>query len=81
LSKDNSTSSERTTIGRIAANTRWGNTLDRSAATAPARSALEQKFLDQADGDPVRAASVRKAYYARLNLASVKARRARKSAS
>lgn len=64
--------------GRIGAHISWANTTDRTARTAPARAALEQKFLDQADGDPVRAAHLRKAYFQRLALASAKARAARK---
>ena len=43
--------------------------------TAPARAALEQKFLDEADGDPVRAEHLRKAHFARLALKSAQARR------
>jgi hypothetical protein len=66
--------------GRIGAHISWANTVDRSARTAPARAKLEQKFLDEAGGDPMRAAHLRKAYYARLALASSKAR-ARKRAS
>lgn len=65
-------------LGRIGAHTSWANTKDRTARTAPARAALEQRFLDQADGDPVRAAHLRKAYYQRLALKSAQARRARK---
>lgn len=65
-------------IGRLGAHVSWGNTVDRSARTAPARAALDQKFLDQADGDPVRAAHLRKAYFARLALKSAQARRARR---
>lgn len=64
-------------LGRIGAQVSWGNTVDRTARTAPARAALEQKFLDQADGDPVRAASLRKAYYLRLAKKSADARRKR----
>lgn len=67
-----------TAWGRIGAHTRWANCKDRTAATAPARAALEQKFLDEADGDPVRAAHLRKAYFQRLALKSAQARRARK---
>ncbi len=63
--------------GSIGAHTSWANTTDRTARTAPARAALEAKFLEQADGDPVRAAHLRKAYYARLALKSAQARRAR----
>lgn len=71
----NGTQSERSAIGAIAAHLSWANTLDRSARTAPARAALDQKFLDQADGDPVRAAHLRKAHFARLALKSAQARR------
>lgn len=66
-------------IGRYGAHVSWANTKDRSARTAPARAALEQKFLDQADGDPVRAAHLRKAHFQRMALRSAEARRARKS--
>ena len=59
----------------IAAHESWAATSDRTARTAPARRAADQKFLDQADGDPVRAEHLRKAYYARLALKSAQARR------
>ena len=68
-------------LGRIGAHTSWANTKDRTARTAPARAALDQKFLDQAEGDPVRAAHLRKVYYARLALKSAQARRARAGGS
>jgi hypothetical protein len=64
-----------TAWGRIGAHTKWANTEDRSAATAAARRAFEAKFLEEAGGDPVRAEHLRRAYYARLALASAKARR------
>jgi hypothetical protein len=64
--------------GSLAAHVSWFNTTDRSARTAPARAALEAKFLEQADGDPIRAEHLRKAYFARLALASAKARAARR---
>lgn len=67
--------SERRLAARAAAHQSWGRTEDRSARTAPARAALEQKFLDQAAGDPVRAAHLRKAYFGRLALKSAQARR------
>jgi hypothetical protein len=57
----------------------WFNTLDRTARTAPARAALEQRFLDEADGDHVRAAHLRKAFYKDLALKSAKARARRKA--
>lgn len=61
----------------IAAHESWANTPDRTARTAPARAALDAKFLAQADGDLVRAEHLRKAYFLRLSLKSAKARRAR----
>ena len=66
--------------GRIAAHESWANTDDRTARTAPARAALDRKFLDQAGGDSVKAANLRKAHYARLALKSAQARRRRKTA-
>jgi hypothetical protein len=70
---------DRTNWGRIGAHVSWANTPDRTARTAPARAALEQKFLDRADGDAVRAEHLRKAYFARLALKSAEARRARRA--
>jgi hypothetical protein len=67
----------RTAIGRLAAHESWARTRDRTARTAKARQALENKFLAQADGDPKRAEHIRKAYYARLALKSAQARRRR----
>ena len=66
---------ERQLAASIAAHESWANTNDRSARTAPARAALDQKFLDAADGDPVRAAHLRKAHFARLALKSAQSRR------
>jgi hypothetical protein len=63
-----------------AAHESWAATTDRPARTAPARAALEQKWLDEAEGDPVRAEHLRKAYYLRMAAKSVQARRARKNA-
>lgn len=75
---DDDISAAASMLGRIGAQTSWANTIDRAARTAPARAALERKFLEQVDGDPVRAAHLRKAYFARLSLKSAQARRARK---
>jgi len=69
------TDSERKLQATIAAHESWAQTSNRSARTAPARAALQQRFLDAADGDPVRAAHLRKAHFARLALKSVQARR------
>lgn len=68
-------SSEASLHASIAAHTSWANTENRTARTAKARAALDQKFLDQAGGDPVRAASLRKAHFKRLALKSAVARR------
>jgi hypothetical protein len=60
---------------RIAAHESWANTTNRSARTAPARAALDAKFLAAADGDPIRAEHLRKAHFARLTLKSIASRR------
>lgn len=69
------TTSERQLAARVAAHTSWANTENRTARTAKARAALEAKFLEQAGGDPVRAANLKKAHFARLALKSAQARR------
>lgn len=70
-----SSDSERSLIGSIAAHASWANTEDRSRRTAPARAARDQRFLDAAGGDPVRAAHLRKVHFQRLALKSAQARR------
>lgn len=75
------TDSERVQASRLGAHLSWANTVDRSARTAPARAALDQKFLDAADGDPVRAEHLRKAHFARLALKSAQARRKAREAA
>jgi hypothetical protein len=60
---------------QIAAHESWGRTPDRAARTAPARRALEQKFLDMADGDHERAEHLKRAHYLRLSLKSAESRR------
>lgn len=72
-----STSTERSLVGSIGAHASWANTADRAARTAPARAALDAKFLQEAGGDPIRAAHLRKAYFKRLALRSAQARRAK----
>ena len=69
------TESERRLRSQIAAHESWAQTSDRSARTAPARAALDAKFLAQADGDPVRAEHLRKAHFKRLALKSAQSRR------
>ena len=69
----------RTLQARIAAHESWARTPDRSARTAKARQALEDKFLAEAGGDVKRAESARRAYYLRMAQKSAKARKARKA--
>lgn len=66
---------ERSIVGRIGAHKSWGNTEDRAARTANGRRAFEDKFLAEAGGDPRRAESLRREYFARLALKSAQARR------
>jgi hypothetical protein len=74
------TPAERSLRGKLASHTSWANTEDRTRRTAPARAALDAKFLVEANGDPKRAESLRKAYYTRLAFESAKARRERSQA-
>ena len=67
--------SEASLQASIAAEMSWANTPNRTIRTAPARAALDAKFLAQAEGDPVRAAHLRKAHFKRLALKSAVARR------
>lgn len=69
------TPAERALRARIASHESWAATPDRTARTAPARRALDAKFLAAADGDPVRAEHARKAHFARLALKSAQVRR------
>lgn len=69
------TPTERSLAASIAAHESWAHTPDRAKRTNAARAALEQKFLDAADGDPERAEHLRKAHFQRLALRSAQARR------
>jgi hypothetical protein len=62
---------------KVAAHMSWAKTVDRTKRTAPARAARDARFLVEADGDPQRAASLRKAYFAKLALKSAQARKRR----
>lgn len=73
--------SERQLAASIAAHESWAATPDRSARTAPARRALDAKFLEQAGGDPKRAESLRSAHYKRLALKSAQSRRRAREAT
>jgi hypothetical protein len=83
------TDATRTLRARAAAHQKWAVTGNRAAATEAARKAADDRFMTQAremhpglsEADlSVRAESLRKAFYSRLALASVTARRARKGA-
>jgi hypothetical protein len=65
---------------QIAAYRSWANTPDRTARTANGRKALEQKFLDENDGDPQRAAAARKAHFLELAQKSAQSRKHRREA-
>jgi hypothetical protein len=64
----------------MAAHESWGKTDDRSARTAKARQAADERFLALADGDLKRAESLRKAHYKRMVLKSIAARKAKAAA-
>ncbi|WP_326547038.1 hypothetical protein QGN32_02155 [Mycolicibacterium sp. ND9-15] len=68
---------ERVLRAQIAAHMSWANTENRTARTANARRALEDKWLAEANGDPMRAEHLRKAFYAKMALKSAQARRRR----
>jgi hypothetical protein len=68
-------------VGRIGAEQSWANTEDRSARAKPARDALNQRFLNEAGGDPVRAEHLRKAHFLKLALKSAQARKKIKTLS
>lgn len=80
-------STDRTIIARIAANERWANTADRTAATAPARQGLRRRFALEVD--PQGSLSVAelerrvdqrmRAHMLRMSLASKRARQAREA--
>lgn len=75
--------SERKLKAQVAAHAKWAGEADRSAATAPARLAAERRFELEVDPDGVlppaerarRAEHARKAHFARMALASARARR------
>lgn len=74
---------DRAIIAKVAAHTRWANTIDRTAATAKARQAFADRFERDVDPDGTldplerakRAANARRAHFQRLALKSAQARR------
>src|SRR5262245_32896675 len=91
MSEDHLTPELRSLRARLAAHTKWANTSDPSAATAPARAAFLDRFERQVDPDGTlppeerarRAEHARKAHFARLALrsAQARARRSRRTAA
>lgn len=75
------TQSERRLRAQIAAHESWASTDNRSARTAPARRALDAKFLAEAGGDEQRAEHLRKAHFQRLALKSAQSRRRAREAT
>lgn len=75
------TPTEKSLRASIAAHESWAATPDRSARTAPARRALDEKFLEEAGGDPKRAEHLRKAHFQRLALKSAQSRRRAREAT
>jgi hypothetical protein len=89
MAATNISPAQRVMQGRLAAHTNWARCEDRTAATAPARAAFDARFEKQVDPEGklphaermIRAGHARKAYFARLALASAKARAARAGSS
>ncbi|MDO9378926.1 MAG: hypothetical protein Q7T56_08745 [Nocardioidaceae bacterium] len=86
---DTRTPADKTLSAQIAANTRWGNTTDRSAATSAARRGLRAKFETQVDPDGTmhpaererRVESLMKAHMQRMTLAAKRARQRKSGAT
>ena len=72
---------ERRLRASIAAHESWAKTSDRAARTAPARRALEERFLREAGGDERRAEHLRRAHFQRLALKSAQDRRRAREAT
>jgi hypothetical protein len=72
------TPTQRTLRAKIAAHESWAQTDDRTARTANARRAAEQRFLAQAGGDPLKAEQLRRLFYLRMTQKSVQARARRR---
>jgi hypothetical protein len=81
------TPEQRRIRARIAAHARWANTTDRAAAMEPLRRGLADKFEREADPDGVlspqeraiRAESLKKAFYARIQLMASQAKARRRA--
>ena len=80
MSENKYTDAERRAAGSFGGHKSWAATADRTARTAKPRKAFEDKFLREAGGDPKRAESLRRAFYAELTLRSLRSRRLTKEA-
>lgn len=83
------TAAQRSMRARIAANKRWANTTDRTAATTPAREAREEAFYREVDPDGTlapderrkRAKNARDAFYQQMQFKAQQTHRRRRAAS
>jgi hypothetical protein len=81
------TPDDRVTRARTAAAARWARSADRTAATAPARLAMAQRFYDEVDPERTLssdereklAAEARTAHAVRMQVASANSRRQAKA--
>lgn len=81
------TPAERRLRGQLGAHESWARTEDRAARTRPAREAFEERFLREVDPEGIldpaerarRAASARKAHFARMSYQAARARSARRN--
>jgi len=81
----NLTPGQRQTRSRRASDTSWANTEDRTKRTTPGRAGMLRKFEDQVDPERTltlqerakRVEAARRAYYIRLSMLGVNARRER----
>jgi hypothetical protein len=75
------TPAEKRMFASYMAHKSWANTEDRTARTSNARAGLEKKWLIEAKGDPVRAASLRAAHYKLMAARSAESRRRARGAA
>ena len=68
---------ERKLFASYMAHRSWAQTDDRTKRTSNGRAAFEQRFLTEANGDPVKAEHLRKAFYQKMALKSAESRRKR----
>ena len=87
MGEEDLTPVQRSLRAKLAAHTSWANTADRTARTAAARKAADERFARQVDPDGIlppreraeRAENARKAYFTALALRSTRARGRRRT--